>query len=289
MIEIYLLEQLVAVAKCGTLSAAAEYLHMTQPALSKSMQKLENTAGISLFERKKNKITMNETGLLAAELAEQILKSGENMLTQLRHFDKSRHTISLGSCAPIPISDIVPLLSQNYTHVTVSSSLESDEQKLLNDLLQDQYQLIVLSHAPNDENLFIQKYYQEQLYLLVPKKHPISKHDHLFFSDFDGQNILLYSQIGSWNDVARTNLPNSHFMVMDSLDAMGNVFETGSFPAFTTDVILHSQNNLCEDIKAIPILDEAATMHYYCVCKIQNKNKFEKLFHALVAGLDHDK
>ena len=114
MIEIYLLEQLVAVDKSGTLSAAAEHLHMTQPALSKSMQKLENLIEITLFERKKNKISINETGELAAELAEQILKQEENMLTRLRHFDNSRHTISLGSCAPIPIAEIVPLLSQNF-------------------------------------------------------------------------------------------------------------------------------------------------------------------------------
>ena len=42
MIEIYLLEQLAAVAKDGTLSAAAEHLHLAQPSLSRSMQKLED-------------------------------------------------------------------------------------------------------------------------------------------------------------------------------------------------------------------------------------------------------
>ena len=101
MIEIYLLEQLTAVARCGTLSAASEELHMTQPALSKSMQKLENILELNLFDRKKNKIAINETGILAAELAEQLLKQEENMIVQLRHFDKSKHTIALGSCAPI--------------------------------------------------------------------------------------------------------------------------------------------------------------------------------------------
>ena len=34
MVEIYLLEQLAAFHRCGTLSAAAEELHITQPSLS---------------------------------------------------------------------------------------------------------------------------------------------------------------------------------------------------------------------------------------------------------------
>ena len=40
MIEIYLLEQLEAFARCGTLSAAAEELHLSQPALTRSMMSL---------------------------------------------------------------------------------------------------------------------------------------------------------------------------------------------------------------------------------------------------------
>lgn len=38
MIEIYLLEQLNTFVSCGTLSEAAEKLHMTQPTLSRSMR-----------------------------------------------------------------------------------------------------------------------------------------------------------------------------------------------------------------------------------------------------------
>lgn len=281
MIEIYLLEQLTAVAKCKTLSAASEELHMTQPALSKSMQKLETILELNLFDRKKNRITINETGILAAELAEQILKQEENMIVQLRHFDKSKHTIALGSCAPIPISELVALLSEHYPHHTISSFLEEDEEKLVRDLLQEQYQLIVLSHTLKDENLYVQKYFKEQLYLLVPIGHPLSKYDFLHFADFDGQNILLHSKIGAWNEVARANLPNAHFMVMDSLDAIGNVFEIGAFPAFTTDYFINKLP-ANEDVKAIPILDDTATMQYYCICQNYNIKQLKNLFDLLV-------
>ena len=42
MIELSQLENLLAVEKYGTLSAAAEHIHLSQPDLSRSMQKLED-------------------------------------------------------------------------------------------------------------------------------------------------------------------------------------------------------------------------------------------------------
>ena len=54
MFELHQLEQLITVAECGTLSAAAEELHLSQPALSRSMQKLEAELQVPLFTRHKN-------------------------------------------------------------------------------------------------------------------------------------------------------------------------------------------------------------------------------------------
>ena len=84
MFELYQLEQLLAVAKCGTLSNAAEQLHISQPALSRSMQRLENEIQVPLFIRRKNKIELNENGKLAVEYAKK------NHVSDKRH-DK-RHS-----------------------------------------------------------------------------------------------------------------------------------------------------------------------------------------------------
>ncbi len=60
MPELELLYHLLAVNEYGTLSAAAEALHISQPSLSRSMQKLEAEFGTSLFERTKNKASLND-------------------------------------------------------------------------------------------------------------------------------------------------------------------------------------------------------------------------------------
>ena len=53
MIELEQLKQLIAFATYGTLSKTAEELYISQPALSRSIQKLEKTLEVELFDRKK--------------------------------------------------------------------------------------------------------------------------------------------------------------------------------------------------------------------------------------------
>ena len=60
MIEIYLLEQLEAFARCGTLSGAAEELHLSQPALTRSMKKLEDGKKASIDFKKASANELHE-------------------------------------------------------------------------------------------------------------------------------------------------------------------------------------------------------------------------------------
>ena len=62
MIESYLLEHLVVFSEHRTLSETASVLHLTQPTLTRSMNKLEETFGVPLFTREKKRIRLNEKG-----------------------------------------------------------------------------------------------------------------------------------------------------------------------------------------------------------------------------------
>ena len=86
MIQMHYLKQLAVIAKNRTLSEAAEELGVTQSALSKSMQKLEQLLGVELFERRKNRITLNERGLYAAKLSEKLIIANEEAVEKIRSF-----------------------------------------------------------------------------------------------------------------------------------------------------------------------------------------------------------
>ena len=145
MIEIYLLEALAAFHQYGTLSSAAEHLHISQPALSHSMKKLEEILNVSLFIRTKNSIALNDTGILAAQLARDILNSETRMIQMVRYYDSSLHTISVGSSAPGPIMEIPSLMTQLFPDMTITCETDTEDQ-LLKGLEDGKYNIIILSH-----------------------------------------------------------------------------------------------------------------------------------------------
>ncbi|MBD5516287.1 MAG: LysR family transcriptional regulator [Lachnospiraceae bacterium] len=111
MLDLNELEQLITFADMGTLSMAAEKLHISQPTITRTMQHLEDAFGVSLFVRGKNKIILNDTGMKAVEQAKQLLLTADNALKTVRAFDKNLHTITIISCAPAPLWYVLPALS----------------------------------------------------------------------------------------------------------------------------------------------------------------------------------
>ena len=95
MVEMYLLEQLDAVAKHGTLMAASEHLHITQPSMSRAMKKLEEIIGVELFEHKANRLSLNEYGRIAAEYARRILDSQDEMVVRIRTLSRVEGSATL--------------------------------------------------------------------------------------------------------------------------------------------------------------------------------------------------
>ena len=210
MFEIYQLEQLLAFAEYGTLSGAAERLHLSQPALSRSMQRLEAELQVPLFDRQKNKITFNENGRMAAEYARQIMEKCQDMIGRVQAFDRSQRTILIGSCAPMPLWEIPPVLSDLYPDRTISSEMREND-VLLQGLRDDVYQIIILPYPVEEPGISCVKYGEEHLYFSLPPAHPLSGSKGLYMRDLNGETMLLRNRLGFWRDVTDQKMPDTRF------------------------------------------------------------------------------
>ena len=172
--ELFDLEQLAAFSDCGTLSAAAKKLRLSQPTLTKTMKRLEEEFQVSLFIRTKNKLELNENGKLAAKKAHEILSQTKEMVQLIRSVDRERHTISIGSCAPIPAFALSQRIASLYKNMTITQELKSNSE-LLAGLYTGKYQFIVLPYKPDEKDLIIKEYGTETQFLVFPKTHRFAK------------------------------------------------------------------------------------------------------------------
>ena len=86
MIERFHLQLLTAVDECGTLTLAAEKLHLSQSALSHSIKKLEQQLGTAVWEKDGRKLRLTQAGRQILTLAKRLLPQFEHtelLLTQI--------------------------------------------------------------------------------------------------------------------------------------------------------------------------------------------------------------
>lgn len=280
LIESYLLEQFEAVARCGTLLKASEELHISQPSLSRSMKKLEEELGVSLFKRENSKISLNETGKLAADYARRALEANREMVERVWAFDRSQRTVSIGSCSPFPINNLIPVLQEHLPEKMLSTELVGSDEKLLSGLRNQLYQMAVLHHCPEDKDLFCQRFLDEQLYISVAKDHPLAGQGSVTFEELKGLRILMTAHIGFWMDITLEKLGASDLLIQNSMDALGELIDASNLPFFNSDQMLKAGYQPPDRV-ALPITDPEAHATYWITCMSSEQQKYRSVFSAV--------
>lgn len=279
MIEIYLLEQLAAFARCGTLSKAAEELLISQPALSRSMKKLEDDFGVKLFIRENRKLMLNETGKLAAQLAQSQVDQNRELISRVIAFDRSLHSVHIGACAPQPMAELMPILQDHFGDMTISSELVYGE-KLIKGLKTGVYHLAILREAIEDKELFSQRYMSESLYICVPENHRLAKNETVRFSDLKGEKFLLYQHIGFWMSVCVEYMKDTTFLIQPDRDTFADLVTNTDYPAFASDRIINEGYRM-EGRVFIPIDEDKARYTFYIACRTDDKKKYAAFFNSV--------
>lgn len=287
MIEFYQLEQLVTIAKAGTISKAAEILHISQPGLTRSIQRLEESLDVKLFDRKKNKITLNDTGKMAVKYAQNIIDDKNSFITQLQQYDKSKQVISIGSCAPAPIWGLLHIFNQYYPEMKRTHHMDAQENILIEGLKKHQYSLIVLTHPLNDSHYKSVELFEEYLYLSVPPAHPFALFQELTFEDLDGESVLLFSKIGFWNDICIKMIPQSHLLIQQDADTFMELTRLSALPIFRSNITLNREEQEQNRI-SIPISNPEAHVIYYAIYHKSHHDLF-KIIEREIKNLDWEK
>lgn len=264
MLNLEDLNQLVAFERLGTLSKVADEFYISQPTITRTMKRVEEAFGVSLFYRSSNQIKLNETGKKAVEYSTELLKMAQNIILQVQNFDRQFHTIIVESCAPAPLWSLLPILSQKHIQKAVSSKLCKTD-TIIEDIINGKCSIGILPYPIEHENIYCKKLMEEHLSICVPPSHDLAKYESVTCDMINGFNCLLSSEIGFWNEVCHKKMPASRFLIQTDEFEFLELIKESSLPCFITNLVSDNQQPLGNRI-VIPITDDEVNVTYYFIC-----------------------
>lgn len=270
MLDLYELSQFAAFADLGTLSRVADKFNISTPSITRSMQKVEESFGVPLFIRGKNRIELNETGKAAAEAARKLLAEADQTVHDVQEFDQRQHTIVIRSSAPAPLWELQHILNTENPNMMISSAIcqNTDVLSAWNNGLCD---IAILPFYTEGAEPFM----TEDLFVCVPHSHELAKHSSLSFDEINGFNFLLRTELGFWDTLCREKMPASKFLVQSDSAVFDELVRASSLPCFTTS---YARLQKFSGRINIPISDDDAHITFYILKRAEYEGRAGALY-----------
>ena len=164
------------IAELGHLGRAAERLGRSQPALTKSIQRLEESLGARLFQRDGRRIRLTPAGELMLQRARQLRQDVEETRREVRDFASGVvGNIRLG-CAATMAEYLLPRLAEDLLarapDITMSLVLGQDD-VLREALRSGRLDMAICSRIVDDPQLSSEPLLQDQVVVVARRDHPI--------------------------------------------------------------------------------------------------------------------
>ena len=156
------------IAKLQSISKVANNSHISQPALSQQIQKLEDSLDKKLFIRSNRGVELTESGKIVQKYADNMIRTYNKMLSDLNDQEskeikiEGEHTIAT-YCLPCAILNM-NFKFPNHKYNLVSASSDKIEQDVLSDICE-----VGFTTKPSQaENLISEKVINEKVVLISP-------------------------------------------------------------------------------------------------------------------------
>lgn len=190
------LQCFVSVFEKGSVSAAAQALHMTQPPLSVLIRKLEEELGVSLFDRESNRLLPTPTGELFYLRAKELLTSMGAIKRELdESHNGSRGTVRVG-CSTAASLFLIPDAMQEIAHCNLNITVrvqEGETAYLVQRLRDGHLDLAICRSQYMATDIETRVLKAEPLVVALPPGHPLAADTSIRIADLKHERFFLHS------------------------------------------------------------------------------------------------
>ena len=125
------LDYVIAIAEEQNLTRAAKKLYISQPTLTMYLNRLEESLGVQLFDRRKNPVLLTPAGKHYVEKMREISEAEQILRGELRTVSDPAHTLRIGSArvrGHFWLPPLLRLLSEKHPDLSFFVTLGSEKQ-----------------------------------------------------------------------------------------------------------------------------------------------------------------
>lgn len=189
------LRTLVNVVEQGSLSAAARIQRVSQPAVTKQIQRLEADLGLQLLIRgPRRRVEPTPAGELTLVFARQALASLEELERSLAELREIGDGLLVLAASTTPGEYVLPALlaefKARHPRIEVQTSV-SDTADVVARLLADAADVGIIGSAVQKPGLRLEPVFSDEIVLVVPPDHPFAGQERVTMEDLGDQPLIL--------------------------------------------------------------------------------------------------
>ncbi|TDY59378.1 LysR family transcriptional regulator [Bacillus subtilis] len=188
------LEYFQTLARMQHVTKAAKSLSITQPALSRSIARLENHLGVPLFDRQGRSISLNQYGHIFLRRVQAMMKEyteGKEEIQALLKPDQG--VVSLGflhTLGTMLVPDLIGSFQQEYPNIAFQLK-QNHSYWLLERLKSGDLDLCLLASIKPEDPIQWIKLWSEELFVFVPNDHPLASRESITLNEIAGERFIL--------------------------------------------------------------------------------------------------
>ena len=182
-------------AKKGNLSAAAQELFITQPAVTKGIQRLQEFYEIKFVDHIGKKLVLTDAGEVLYEIAEKIFELESQAEDSIRDFQQRKRghvrILASESFGDYYLPRIIIAFSKTYPLVRITMNILPTEQVVENTVALNN-DLGFISYPVEHPKLRVREVLEDRLVIIAPPTHPIARKKKIAPADLADQPMIMH-------------------------------------------------------------------------------------------------
>lgn len=188
-------------AETRNFTEAAARMHLSQPALSRSIQRLEESFGQPFFARNSRSVELTDAGLRFQQAAVQILRILEDTHAEITD-DGQTGKVRIGAIptvAPYFLPDLLKRFSAAFPRAQLIVH-ENTTNELIKGLKQGEIDIGILAEPIAEKYIDVQTLFTEELLLLLSPGHPLCDQPEIRLGDVEEEPFVMLHEAHCLSD-----------------------------------------------------------------------------------------